>query len=125
MRVIRGVLEVDDQGLPVIGAIKEEVVLKKQEFLARLRGMGACLEGYNFTREYASPQAAWSACTNPSWMLWYLYRRDGTCDEARAFWNGYERGLDHKRSLQLDRGLYASRVRACNALRSRWPHIPE
>ena len=39
-----------------------------------LRSLGACSEAVNWARQYPDPQAAWDACPQGDWMLWYWER---------------------------------------------------
>jgi len=42
--------------------------------LERLKQLGACAEAVEFASHYDSLEAAWNACENAYWLLWYACR---------------------------------------------------
>jgi hypothetical protein len=69
-----------------------------------LRALKACSEAREWAKPYASVQAAWDACHEPEWMVWYLDRV-----------GGYDKQL---RKLSFEFSDRAVRVHAVAALRS-------
>ena len=44
----------------------------KRHWTDTLRALHACPEAVAWARAYPTLEAAWAACDNPQWMLWYL-----------------------------------------------------
>jgi hypothetical protein len=40
-----------------------------------LKVIGACKPAIDWVGSYKTPSGAWSACTNPQWMIWLLRKR--------------------------------------------------
>jgi hypothetical protein len=51
----------------------EFLITKTMEpHIKELNELGACKEAIEFASEFKTLQAAWDACTNSSWMIWYM-----------------------------------------------------
>lgn len=78
---------------------------QRAEWLDRLAEHSPCGAGREWASNYASAEAAWAACSNGLWMIWYL---------SRAFSFGPDKETSARRMLlcALD---------CCRHFRDRWP----
>ena len=42
----------------------------------KLKSMSPCQDGLQFAEKFDTLQAAWESCTNPNWMMWYLFESE-------------------------------------------------